>query len=241
MGLYTRLRNHGAWIVAAFAATAIALAPTAGARNAVRATTSGPSKTKQCGGGSLCATTLSSPTPVASPPPPGARRGKPAPPRFSTVNVSATPQSTQAQIPAGSTMVEKLVTHRFVCLGYRRHSSSLFQFQVLSSAETSIVYEVSDTLHNTLPTGIHVCAGLPNQFTTLSGKPARQATLPDGTAGFVGLLPTCVRDSSGKIMTTGPCVSLIRGVHNPRNRTQVNTIIRARIPAVTQTDPWWGP
>lgn len=240
MGLYTRLRSHGAWIVAACAVTAIALAPSAGARNAVRATTSGPSKTKTCGGGHLCATSLSSPTPVTTPPP-GARRGKPIPPRFSTVNVSATPQSTKAQIPADSTMVEKLVTHRFVCLGYRRHSSSLFQFQVLSSAETNIVYVVSDTLHNTPPTGVHVCAGLPNQFTTLSGKPARQATLPDGTAGFVGLLPICVRDSSGKIMTTGPCVSLIRGVRNRRNPGEINTIIRARIPAVTQTDPWWGP
>ncbi len=220
----------------AIAGTAIPAAATAhSARTAVRASSSGTAQAmKTCGAGSVCSTSLSSPQPVTSQPPGRKRRKAYRPGPTSTFNVVAQSQTTRP-ISADSTMVEKLdAGEPLTCAGYKRRDTSWFEFTLTAKTRIGIVYRISDTIHNTTPLGVRFCAGLPYAFKTFSGKPAVHTTLPDGTAGYVGLLRNCVRNQAGKIVTRDPCVAAVR------KAGAVNTIVSVRIPATSQADPWGG-
>ena len=104
-----------------------------------------------------------------------------------------------------------------------------------------IKYLITDTIVNTTPAQIHFCLGAPYRFTTFSGKPARPATLPDGTKGFTGLLPPCSALTPSKAGKPQPCIVSIGIVDNPKSSTKVNAVLRLRIPATTKGgDPWGG-
>jgi hypothetical protein len=146
------------------------------------------------------------------------------------------PRQTQ-RIQAGSKLIEALNPGRkLVCPGYTRRDKSWFEFELTAKTRFGVIYEVTDTIHNVPAKGLRFCAGLGYRFKTFSGRPARRAKLPDGTLGFVGLLPACTEeDSPGEAVASGPCVSSIDEV---KRSGKVTTTIHALIPAKAQTDPW---
>ncbi len=81
-----------------------------------------------------------------------------------------------------------------------------------------------------------ICFGAPEDFTTASGTLAPAGMLPDGTAGYIGLLPNC----GGGV--TGPC-------HNRKSDTTstdtlspngFDLVLVADIPATFAGDPHMG-
>jgi hypothetical protein len=221
-------------------ALACAAVPATAAASQAGHTAAAKTKTKTCGVSGSCAASLSS----APPPEPSTGGGgggggvggtSPPPQPFSTFIVNAKPRTTP-RIQPGSKLIEALnAGRRLVCAGYTRRDGSWFEFKLTTRTRMGIVYEIIDTIHNTAPAGVRFCAGLPHPFTTFSGKPARHARLPDGTLGYVGLLPPCTRSSTGAVVSTGPCVASIEKGRDPNN-----TIVRAQVPATTQGDPWGG-
>lgn len=78
-----------------------------------------------------------------------------------------------------------------------------------------------------------ICFGAPEDFTTASGTLAPAGTLPDGTAGFIGLLPDCTSSA------TSPC-------HDRKKDTTISDslspngfdlVLVASIPAAFAGDP----
>jgi hypothetical protein len=218
-------------------------------------------KTKTCGQTRSCSISLSStPPPETSPGAPGRGGGAiggggggsgtpspvsapapaPAPRVFSTFNVMAKARSSR-RIQSGSTMMgARDAGRRLVCPGYTRRDKSWFEFVLTTRTRMGITYEITDAIHDTTREGIRFCAGLGYKFTTYSGRPARHATLPDGTRGYVGLLPLCKEDATGRVLSTGPCITFIVEAKDSNSSTGVDTILGVQIPATTQSDPWGG-
>jgi hypothetical protein len=214
-------------------------------------------KTKTCGAGGSCTTSLSSQPP---PPPVGTSPGGSGgggggstggggsgtvcgctlarPPAYSTFNVHALARAPGRRIQSGSKLIESLdAGHKLVCPGYtRKDRRNWFEFMLASKTPMGITYEITDVIHNRPAKGVHFCAGLGYRFKTLSGRPARHAKLPDGTPGWIGLLPDCERDSAGAVTSTGPCV--LSTEESTDSAGNVNTALMVQIPAMSLTDPW---
>ena len=134
-------------------------------------------------------------------------------------------------------MIEALDTgHRLTCNGYYRRDSSWFEFMLVSKNPLAITYDIDDTISNTTPKGIHFCLGAHYEFSTYSGKPARHTKLPDGSSGYVGLLPACTTTTSA----SQPCVVSIKTAKNRKSSTGINTILIVQVPATAGSDPWAG-
>lgn len=117
------------------------------------------------------------------------------------------------------------------CAGYRSKDANWYESTV-TGAKNAFSYKIEYTLENTRPKLVHACMGLTSSFKTLTGRSARRAALPNGKAGFIGLLPRCTSK------TPGPCVVSVRGTRNPNSRTRLRTNLVVRIPA--SSDPWMG-
>ncbi len=90
------------------------------------------------------------------------------------------------------------------CGGYQPKDANSFQFFLGQASLGGILYQIMYTVMNTKPKDTQFCLGRVNfTFTTMSGKPAQQATLPNGLQGYVGLLPMCAPADVGKLV---PCV-----------------------------------
>lgn len=78
-----------------------------------------------------------------------------------------------------------------------------------------------------------ICFGAPEDFTTASGTLAPPGTLPDGTAGFIGLLPDC---GAG---ITGPCHNRKQDttISDPLSPYGFDLVLVADIPATFAGDP----
>ena len=93
------------------------------------------------------------------------------------------------------------------------------------------------TVNNASTDGFEVCFGAPyefdavDQYTGEVGQ-APAGTLPDGSRGFVGILPRCNPDVE---VLTEPCA-----VIQPADRDEGGVIATVRIPAGLQGDPWMG-
>ena len=157
--------------------------------------------------------------------------------QFSLVSVSVQPAN--GPFASGSSLKLNAFDSgsKLVCPGYTRRDFSWFQFTLTAKSQFGITYDVNDGIRNTTRQGVHICVGLGYEFTTLSGDPARPAKLPDGTKGYVGLLPLCKETADGTVLSTGPCVSFLveaTGSNGP------DTFVGARIPAASLSDPWMG-
>lgn len=121
------------------------------------------------------------------------------------------------------------------CQGYNEQDPNWFEF-VMSSANRSktIVYTIKmPTLTGTPTTTVNdteACFGAPSVFTTKSGMPAAAGTLPDGTSGFIGLLPNCP--------ASGPCVVSRQSVPDPSNGVGFDVVLTINIPEALAGDPW---
>jgi hypothetical protein len=114
------------------------------------------------------------------------------------------------------------------CPGYQTNNPDWFGFDV-SQADRSKT--ITWTVNNSNPKSFQVCFGAPYEFTTSSGKPAPSATMPDGSRGFLGLLPSCGRVAA----PSGPCVESITSTQNG-----TGTIAMVFIPAGLPGDPFIG-
>ncbi len=100
-----------------------------------------------------------------------------------------------------------------------------------AAATAPIVDVVSYTVKDTTLKGIGFCLGATYEFVTASGNQAPAGTLPNGNAGFIGLLPMCTPASP-------PCISSVAQRSDPKARTGHDAVLRVQIPE--QGDPWGG-
>ncbi len=79
-----------------------------------------------------------------------------------------------------------------------------------------------------------ICFGSTKEFVTNQGTPAPPATLPDGTQGFVGLLPTCTEDHS-----SNPCHDRDddKTISDESSPTGFDFVLVANVPASYSGDP----
>ncbi|HEY1517911.1 MAG TPA: hypothetical protein VGF91_15915 [Solirubrobacteraceae bacterium] len=94
-----------------------------------------------------------------------------------------------------------------------------------------IVDQVSYTIVNAGSQGLGFCLGALYDFATASGAMARPGKLPNGNAGFIGLLPMCSA-------ATPPCISSISQQSDPNTNTGYDAVMSIQIPE--RGDPWGG-
>jgi hypothetical protein len=136
----------------------------------------------------------------------------------------------------GHLVVNPMLGRRITCPGYTLRSADTLAFQLLTATPLHITYVVTERIANTTPGGIQFCVAAPFAFKTLSGARARATRLPDGSAGFVGLLPACANTPA-----TAPCLEPVTTVPDTNSTTKVDVVVRARVPVLTKVgDPWGG-
>jgi len=146
---------------------------------------------------------------------------------------SGTPDTLSESVDVGTPLT---------CPGYKRQDQNWFEFVAGSSDRSKIV---TYTIENTSPDLVEACFGAPYEFDTSTinpetGKPepAPPGTLPDGTPGFIGLLPSCQLLQRSSL--SGPCVESISSNDDPNSTTGIDTILTAQIPAGLPGDPHMG-
>ena len=166
---------------------------------------------------------------TGGPPPPQSQFG---------VTVKTAPTSTAGTgSQAGTLVTNQLFRQAITCKGYTQRSPTTFAFKLLTATPLNINYVVTDTLTNTTAQGIQFCLAAPFAFKTASGQPAAKTTLPDGTSGFVGLLPSCANAPA-----TAPCLMSVTTAPDKDSFTGVDVTMEARVPTRTKGgDPWAGP
>ena len=87
--------------------------------------------------------------------------------------------------------------------GYTGFDANWYGFSETGTVDKTLSYEIFG-LNSDQIRLVHACFGAPYEFTTDGGGQARPSTLPDGSEGFVGVLPTC--DATDGV---GPCVESI--------------------------------
>ena len=125
---------------------------------------------------------------------------------------------------------------RLTCKGYYAQDLNWWEFVSSSNNRSKLI---TYTINNTSPKGIQVCFGAPYEFTTSSGKPAASGTLPDGTSGFIGLLPFCGKDGGcQKTQTNGPCIQSITSSKDWSSKSGYDAKVTVQVPAGLQGDPY---
>lgn len=167
----------------------------------------------------------------------------------SSLQVVATPNT--SAINAGSLMESLDLGTALACSGYAAVDTNWYSFTMSSDNRSK---QVGYTVSEPFPTGattpepiedtVQVCYGAPYEFSTSAGTPAPAVTLPDGSSGYAGLLPTCTS------ATAGPCLEPITSLpssdnyicseDNPFIWTAVcgTTTLTINIPEGLPGDPW---
>lgn len=117
--------------------------------------------------------------------------------------VVANPETSEPN--AGSLLESIDVGAPLTCAGYTAVDPNWYSFTMTSvnrskelSYTVSEPYPTNGTTPLPLSQTAEFCFAAPYEFTTSAGTPAVAGTLPDGTAGYVGLLPSCP--------ASGPCL-----------------------------------
>jgi hypothetical protein len=128
------------------------------------------------------------------------------------------------------------------CATYTPQSPDWYGFNVSATDRSkTVTWTVKDSDPNTF----QVCFGAPYEFFDATGEPARAGTLPDGTRGFVGLLPNCnteeflaaadVAPGQSEEETAFICANISPDEENP-----TTTVASFTIPAGLPGDPFIG-
>lgn len=229
MRLPPRPRSRPARAWAGLTATVLVLSATAGLALAAP-------RTKSCAQISNCRTVLT------STPPPTATLGGPIPPasRFGVSVTTPPTSSVTGGGQSGTLVTNALQGRRIRCNGYQLRAPATFAFKLLTATPARITYEITDRLTNTTVQGVQFCLAANFAFRTASGTTARAARLPDGTRGHVGLLPRCPRPLPPAGVASAPCVEQITSVKDSSSATNVDVVIKVRVPTTTKGDPWGG-
>jgi hypothetical protein len=120
------------------------------------------------------------------------------------------------------------------CADYTPRDANWFAFALRnSSAGKHIVYTVTPSgKAPELVGGTNFCFGTTQEFITKAGTPAPARTLPDGTSGFIGLLPNC------SAVPGGPCVDSRSTVPDAGSPVGFDIVVKVLIPAALPGDPW---
>jgi hypothetical protein len=130
------------------------------------------------------------------------------------------------------------------CASYTPQSPDWYGFDVSAFDRSK---NISLTVKNSDPSTFQLCFGAPYEFDVRGPDdtlvPAPPGTLPDGTTGFVGLLPPCPNKGIGAatnrgFQEEGPvfiCANISADEANPTT-TDVTVFIRAGLDG----DPWIG-
>jgi hypothetical protein len=135
------------------------------------------------------------------------------------------------------------------CPGATQQDPNWWEFVITGANSTAysktIIYTLNQFLNPSMATvnSIQFCFGAPYEFTTSSGGPAPAGTLPDGSQGFIGLLPDCPRPtfdaSTAASTSSGPCVASRSGGGSSDEGGGSNSItLVVDIPAGLPGDPW---
>jgi len=117
-----------------------------------------------------------------------------------------------------------------VCPGYTAQDPNWYSFTTSSaSVGKTLTYTVVPA---TAETPVAFCLGAPYEFTTSAGTPAPPGTLPDGSSGFIGLLPTCAQGFGG------PCVDSVTRTPDAGSPTGFDVTQKVSFPAGLPGDPW---
>ncbi len=129
---------------------------------------------------------------------------------------------------------------KLVCAGYT--SADTNTYQTLSTANRSKV--ITTTIRTPAiplsgtPGQIlerqQICFGAPYRFLTAAGAPASPGVLPDGSAGYIGLLPNCTASPAG------PCHNRVQDttVTDPSSPLGFDIVLVLDIPAGLPGDPF---
>jgi hypothetical protein len=130
--------------------------------------------------------------------------------------------------PAQGMLHGQRLTGVLDCAGYEPADIGAYQFYLGGTFRGTVVYKVTYTVNTTKPpTQLQFCLGATYQFKTSSGKAAKAVTLPNGLAGFAGLVPSC------KKAPKGPCL-VSKGSAGNGQGAELKLLIRA----VGGGDPW---
>lgn len=188
-------------------------------------------QTKSCarvGGCSVSGLAPASPPTATQTPPPAGRFAL----KVTTAPTSAPGTATQP----GRLVVNPLLGRRVTCPGYTLRSAATLAFQLLTPTPLHINYVVTERITNTNAAGIQFCLAAPFKFKTLSGAKAQATKLPDGTPGYVGLLPGCANTPD-----TEPCLEPVTTAPDSTSTTNMDVIVKVRVPVLTKVgDPWGG-
>lgn len=191
-------------------------------------------RTKACARISNCTTRA-----VATPPP-QSTLGGPAPSTGSFLVAVATPPTSTATTGrmAGTLIAAPQPRVHITCPGYRLRDPTPLVFELNTATPVTITYEITERLTNTTVGGVRFCLAASAPFRTASGRPARAAKLPDGTNGHIGLLPGCPKPLPPAGVASAPCVESVSSVPDANSTTQVDVILKVRVPTRTKGDPW---
>jgi hypothetical protein len=150
----------------------------------------------------------------------------------SVFSVTANPGSSGPNVGILSESVD--VGTPLQCQGYTPQDPNWFSFLVSSATRTKLItYTIRPAApEKELVGNTKFCFGSPSEFTTSSRTPAPAGTLPDGSSGFIGLLPFCSPVSGG------PCVDSRRTTLDANSPTGFDIVLRVFIPAGMVGDPW---
>lgn len=160
------------------------------------------------------------------------------PPGQSCSTSSSTPTSTltvNAPPNAGGNTLTISVDEgtQLTCGAYGSQDPNWYAFTASSTGEKTVTYQVvpSSAEHRVLA-GFQFCLGAPYEFTTRSGVPAAPGTLPDGSSGYIGLLPNC------PVSPAAPCIASRTSVPDSGSPTGFDAILKVRFPAGLPGDPY---
>jgi hypothetical protein len=151
---------------------------------------------------------------------------------------ASTPTSTfNVTVPGGGTTVLSVsfdVGTPLVCPGYIAQDANWFSFLSTTTANGKLVtYQVRPSAGGSEIIGAtQFCLGAPYAFESRAGGPAGPGVLPDGSSGFIALLPNCRTGSSG------PCIASRSTTPDVSSPTGFDVVLAIKFPAGLPGDPW---
>jgi hypothetical protein len=154
-----------------------------------------------------------------------------------STTATTTTSALTLSVPGGATTTLSVsfnVGTPLVCPGYTPQDANWFSFLSSSTRNGKVVtYQVRPSAEGSELLGAtQFCLGAPYPFESRSGGPAAPGTLPDGSSGFIALLPNCHAGSQG------PCVAKRSSVADASSPTGFDVVLTVSFPAGLSGDPW---